>query len=219
MTVVVGATWCAVALTQPSAGHSGHQTTAISASVTPAFIWGWTLMSIAMMLPVTLAAVRHVGLNSIRRRRQWAMALYSASYLAVWIVFGIVALGLVAAIRAAGITDRNLLMGVLAVATAWQLSRTKRRALLSCRRTVPLPPDGLRADFGCFWFGVLQAWRCVLACWPLMLLMALVGHHLALMVAATIVVMVEERASQRERLIAPIAGVFAVVTLVVALRP
>ena len=34
----------------------------------------------------------HVGFNSIRRRRQWAMTLYFAIYLGVWVAFGVLAL-------------------------------------------------------------------------------------------------------------------------------
>lgn len=54
----------------------------------------WTLMVVAMMVPVTLPAVRYVGLNSMRRRQQRAMVLYTAVYVGIWALFGLTALGL-----------------------------------------------------------------------------------------------------------------------------
>lgn len=214
--VLVGAGWLVVASLQLSGRHSGHGAGPTAGSLTVVALGAWAVMSLVMMVPATLPAVRHVGLNSIRGRRHWAMAVYVTSFLAVWIVFGTVALGLVEAGRAAGVSDGRSLVLTLALATGWQLTRTKRRAILSCRRTVPLPPAGWRADRACARFGVLQAWRCILACWPLMLLMALLGHQLWPMTLLTIIVIAEERASRRERLVAPIACLFAAATVVAA---
>jgi predicted metal-binding membrane protein len=155
---------------------------------------GWALMAVAMMAPVTLPAVRHVGLNSIRRRRQWAMALYFAVYIGVWVAFGVLALASERLARETlGLDRRVLLTLALAVAAGWQVTRGKRRALFRCRRTVPLPPVGLRADAGCVRFALQQGWRCVASCWALMAVMAVVGHSdLVWMTALTALVMVEE---------------------------
>lgn len=180
----------------------------------------WLLMSIAMMVPATLPAVRHVAFNSIDARRARAMTIYVGAYLAVWCLFGAVAFTVIEASRTLFTTnDRAMLAIILATATAWQLTRIKRRAIVACKRTIPLPPDGLRADRACARFGVLQAWRCVLACWPLMLLMAAMPHPHPLlpMIALTVVVLVEERALNRDRLILPIAGLFALATITAAL--
>jgi predicted metal-binding membrane protein len=177
-------------------------------------IGGWALMSVAMMVPVTLPALRHVGLNSIRRRRWWAMAVYVASYLAGWVLFGVLALTLVWALRSTGLGDRQLLVGALVIATGWQLTRWKRRAVLACQRTVPLPPTGWRADYGCAHFGIRQAGRCVISCWPLMLLMAVLGHgSLLVMAALTAGIVAERRASAGRRLIALLGGALAVATV------
>jgi predicted metal-binding membrane protein len=178
------------------------------------WLTSWLLMSFAMMVPATLPAVRHVALNSIDARRARAMTLYVAAYLAVWGLFGVVAFALFGVSRTLfgfATTDRVLLAIVLVIATVWQLTRIKRRAIVACKRTVPLPPDGLRADRACMRFGMMQAWRCLLACWPLMLLMAAMPHPHPLlpMIALTAIVLVEERARNRDRLIVPIAGVLA----------
>jgi predicted metal-binding membrane protein len=159
-----------------------------------AALGGWTLMVIAMMVPVTLPAVRHVGLNSIRPRRQWAMALYTCVYVTVWVGFGAVALLAVRGLHEAlMLDDRALLVCALIVAATWQLTRAKRRAVLACKRTVPLPPVGRRADLGCARFAVSQAWRCMCSCWALMGVMALAGHaSLLWMAGLTALIAVEE---------------------------
>lgn len=210
LAVVVAMAWVALAVIPSSTSHHGSH----SAASASAMIGGWALMSVAMMVPVTLPAVRHVGLNSIRRRRCWAMAVYVASYLAVWVMFGALALALVPALRSTGLGDHQLVVGALAVATMWQLTRWKRRAVVACQRTVPLPPTGWRADYGCAHFGVRQAGRCVISCWPLMLLMAVVGHtNLVVMAALTVGIVAERRISAERRPLALLAGALAVATV------
>ncbi len=217
--------WVALAVIHASSSHQGahaahgsHSDPSILAAIGVA-IGGWALMSVAMMVPVTLPAVRHVGLNSIRRRRRWAMAVYAASYLAVWVMFGVLALGLVWALRSTGawstgLDDHQLVVGALMIATGWQLTTWKRRAVVACQRTVPLPPTGWRADYGCAHFGVQQAGRCVISCGPLMLLMAVVGHSsLVVMAALTAGIVAERRASPGKRLIALLGGALAVATV------
>jgi predicted metal-binding membrane protein len=175
---------------------------------------GWALMTVAMMVPVTLPAVRHVGFNSIRRRRQRAMILYVVVYLGIWVAFGVPALAVARLARQAfGLGGRVLLVLTLVVAAGWQLTRTKRRAVFRCRRTVPLPPVGLRADAGCVRFALLQSWRCVASCWALMAVMAVVGHSshagLGWMTALTALAMVEELTLLGRHLLRPSAVALA----------
>jgi predicted metal-binding membrane protein len=205
------------------ASHLAGGTAAATATATPAFaaaLGGWALMSVAMMTPATLPAIRHVGLNTIRRRRRWAMTVYLAAYLAVWVGLGVLALAVERAARATGSSSRSLVVATLVVATGWQLTRWKRRALGACRRTVPLPPEGWRADTACASFGGRQAARCVVTCWPLMLLAAVVGHGgvvaLVTMGALTVAIVAEERAAVSGRLVRPIAVALAVATVGVA---
>ncbi|WP_250285259.1 copper chaperone [Frankia sp. CiP1_Cm_nod2] len=154
----------------------------------------WTVMSMAMMLPVALPAIRHVALNSIRERRARAMTVFVATYIAVWALFGLVALlGVRAAVDVAGVGGRALLLAALAAAALWQAGGVKRRSLAQCRRTVPLPPVGRRADVACVRFAFLHGRRCVLSCWPLMVLMAVVEHGAVVwMIALAVVVSAEE---------------------------
>ena len=179
----------------------------------------WSLMVVAMMVPVTLPAVRYVGLNSMRRRRARAMAVYTASYVGVWVAFGVGALGLAhLATEHLGLSEGALLALALGAAAGWQLTRTKRRALFACGRTVPLPPSGRRADAGCARFALLQAWRCIRSCWALMVVMVAVGHaSLLWMVALTALVVAEELTVRGRRVTRPAAAVLAAAAVGVAL--
>lgn len=179
----------------------------------------WTLMVVAMMVPVTLPAVRYVGLNSMRCRQRRAMALYIAVYVGLWMVFGLAALGLDHLLAThAAISEQALLAIVLAAAGGWQLTRAKRRALYACGRTVPLPPLGRRADAGCARFALLHGWRCMQSCWAIMLVMVIAGHtSLIWMMALTALVVAEELTVSGRRLTQPAAGVLLLAATAVAL--
>jgi predicted metal-binding membrane protein len=168
---------------------------------------GWALMAFAMTVPLSLPAVRHVARNSIRGRRPWAMILFLKAYLAVWIAFGLVALAVIGLAREPlrQIDELTLLTVLLMVAAVWQLTRTKRRALLACRRTVSLPPRGYRANAACVRFGLQQAWRCVVSCWPLMLLMV-VSANVVWMIGLAVVMYAEERTKVGRRMVRPLAA-------------
>jgi predicted metal-binding membrane protein len=171
----------------------------------------WSLMVVAMMVPVTLPAIRHVGLNSLRRRRRRAIALYTAVYVGSWIVFGHLL------VVHAGLGERATLAIALAVAAAWQLTRAKQRALNACGKTVPLPPLGRRADAGCARFALLHARRCVRSCWAIMLAMAVLGHaSVVWMAAVTALVVAEELAPGGRRLTRPAAVLLALAAGAVA---
>jgi len=130
----------------------------------------WVVMTTAMMGPATLASVRHTGLNSLRWRRNRAMAEFSAAYLAVWAAFGVLALAAAARVPAAA--SMATLAVVLMAAAAWQLTPVKRRWLRACHRSVPLPPSGWRAEWGALRFGLRNGLACLGSCWCLMLVMA-----------------------------------------------
>jgi predicted metal-binding membrane protein len=180
---------------------------------------GWSLMVVAMMVPVTRPAVRYVGLNSMRRRRQRAMALYTAVYVGAWSLFGVTALGTHHLLTVhLGLGDPAVLALALAAAAGWQLTRAKRRALFACGRTVPLPPVGRRADAGCARFALLHALRCMQSCWAIMLVMVAVGHSsLVWMVALTALVVAEELTVRGRSLTRPAAALLALAAAAVAL--
>ena len=178
---------------------------------------GWSVMVVAMMVPATLPAVRHVGLNSMRRRRERAMAIYTAVYVGAWALFGVTALGAHHVLTVhLGVGDTGALALALVVAAGWQLTRAKRRALYACGRTVPLPPIGHRADAGCARYALLHARRCMQSCWAIMLVMVAVGQSsLAWMIALTALVVAEELTVRGRRFTRPAAAVLAAAAVVV----
>jgi predicted metal-binding membrane protein len=193
---------------------AGHSRAALVAGLP-----GWSLMVVAMMVPVTLPAVRYVGLNSVRRRRRRAMALYTAVYVGIWALLGVTALGIDHLLRVhLGLGDRLLLVLALLVAAAWQLTRAKRRALFACGRTVPLPPFGRRADAGCARYALLHARRCIQSCWAIMVVMVAVGHsQLVWMAALTTLVVAEELTVRGRAITRPAAAVLVLAAAAVTL--
>lgn len=150
---------------------------------------GWMLMTLAMMGPSTVPAVRRVAFDSLPRRRSRAISIWLAAYFAVWLVFGTVATGF----ATFGERVRWALPGALLVAAAYELSRRKRRALRACHVTVPLPPNGRKADIACARAGVRHGTACVEACWALMTAMAVAGHGSLLLMVLLSTIIVAQR--------------------------
>jgi predicted metal-binding membrane protein len=220
MNMAIGRAGVAMAFWCTPAGMQQMSTTTHDSSLAMiAGLPGWSTMVVAMMVPVTLPAVRHVALNSMRHRRKRAMALYTTVYVGCWALFGIGALATEEILTDdLGIGARALLALALAAAACWQLTRAKRRALFACGRTVPLPPHGRRADAGCARFALLQAQRCIVSCWAIMLVMVAAGaSSLAWMGALTGLVLAEELTIAGRRLTRPAAGALAAAALAVAL--
>lgn len=170
----------------------------------------WLVMVGAMMVPPALPLARHVALNSKRHRRRRASLLFVVSSLAPWVAAGLVVVTL-AGLAGASEHRRWLLGGSLLLAAVWELTPAKKRALKACHRTIPLPPDGRKADRACIKLGLRYSRACFGACWALMLPMALVGHAgVVLMVLATGIAVAEEIVRKGYRL-APAAAVLLTV--------
>jgi predicted metal-binding membrane protein len=154
-------------------GHAGHGTgssiVAGPTTLASGELLEWVVMVTAMMVPLVWPAIRHVGLNSLRWRRQRAIAVFLSVYVAVWTVFGAVVLGA----RGLLTVGAPAVPAALAVAALWQLTPLQRRFRRACHHTVALPPRGLRAVAGDVRFGLRQGVACIGVCWPLMVAMAL----------------------------------------------
>lgn len=177
-----------------SAGHDHALGLGGSHSFAVGLAW-WAAMAVAMMVPVTLAAVRHVALSSSWPRRHRAVAVFLAAFLGVWVAVGalLVAVnGMVVARFGPAVT----VVVAFAAAAAWQLSATKRRWLRRCGRTVPLAPRGWRADWDCARFGAGAGWSCVVSCWALMAATVAAAHSLVVM-AVLFGVQLSERSRRR----------------------
>jgi len=133
----------------------------------------WMVMVAAMMLPLTVDAVRATALRSLWRRRHRAIAGFLAGYMVPWLVAG----WLVTTLRMEVWAHSAAAPAVAFLAAAlWLLTPAHRRALAACHRTQPLAPVGWRADLDCLRFGGTIGTACVRSCWPLMVACALAGH-------------------------------------------
>jgi predicted metal-binding membrane protein len=157
----------------------------------------WTLMALAMMMPLALPALQFTALNSLRFRRQRALSLFVVSYTSIWLGFGAAAILFNwLMVDIAGISQRLLLVEALAVAGFWQVSRPKLRALNACAKAVSLRPFGWRADFSCLHYGAQTGWRCLRSCWALMMVLVFIGHgSLLWMIAISAFIFAEELTS------------------------
>ncbi|MFE9482961.1 DUF2182 domain-containing protein [Streptomyces spororaveus] len=173
------AAWITLAALTAAAGthgaHGAPHTHAAAGPKTaaPMDLAMWTLMSVAMMLPSAVPELDHVGTNSLRRRRQRAMATFAAAYLAVWIGYGALLLHL--APLWSPLPGKAVLASALALAAVWQLTVHKRRALRDCHRSSPLPLSGWPAVAGATRYGLRHGGACLRSCWALMLVMAVAG--------------------------------------------
>ncbi|WP_051782152.1 MULTISPECIES: DUF2182 domain-containing protein [unclassified Streptomyces] len=178
----------------------------------------WALMCVAMMLPAVVPALVHVGTNSLRWRRQRAMATFAAVHLAVWIGYGV--LLLTAAPLRARLPDDVALACALALAAAWQLTVHKRRALRDCHRSSPLPPSGRRAVAGTVRFGLRQGGACLRSCWALMLVMDVASGRSGMLLWTALltgIVMTERLARKPRRPTQLAAAVLAAAAVAVVL--
>ncbi|WP_074320110.1 DUF2182 domain-containing protein [Mycobacteroides abscessus] len=228
MAAVILLSWLAFALLPQHAGahsqapageHSMHgmQHAGMAPIPTPVthqpVLWiaiiAWIVMTVAMMGPATLPSVRYIEQTTSRGRRGGVIVLYGAVWLSVWTVIGvIVALAQSAAV---GASPWWLFTGALVVATLWQLTPLKRRALGDCHASRPLPPTGWPAAQGAIRFGAFGGWACVRSCWAVMLAMALAPTaHIVWMVPLTVAVTWERFTQSPRRTARVLAGVFAV---------
>ena len=145
-------------------------------------------MAAAMMLPLVWGHAGLIAQRSLWHRRHRAIALFVATYLALWFVYGLVAVMVL----------RWNVAVLLLVAAIWQVTPWKRLALAACHRTVPLAPVGWKADRDCIRYGGKVAGNCLLSCWALMLVCTANHQSPWLMIGLTAFV-VKERMVQQPR--------------------
>jgi predicted metal-binding membrane protein len=188
-----------------------------------AFVGGWTLMIVAMMLPSSLPLVLMFSALTRRRAdRTTLVGLLLLGYLCTWAVFGAVVhasdLGLHAAVSQLDWLGNHawLISAVTLVgAGLYQFSELKYRCLEKCRSPLSFITEHWRgrSEHGhAFVLGVHHGLFCVGCCWLLMLLMFAVGvGSLGWMLALGAVMALEKNMMWGRRLSAPLG-----VTLVAA---
>lgn len=186
---VAVAAWAGVLALHP-AGHGPHATASL-----PVLVGTTLVMTVAMMLPSVLPAVRVVALTGPWRRRYRSQALFTGAYLAAWLAAALGLAGLAAFLPPVPWTPTAALL----VAAAWELSRPKRRFLRACHLVRPPTGTGRRADAACARAGLRNAAGCIGSCWALMAVMVLTTS-LPLMVLLTAVATVGKVLRQGTRL-------------------
>lgn len=183
-----------------SAGYGHHAMHAGHAGV---FLIGWTLMTIAMMLPTSAPLV--LMFARMKDARAVPVALLIAGYLAVWVAFGGVVYVLMRALS--GLVEGSMARAViLAGAGAYQFTKWKYACLDKCRSPMGFLMSRWKGN--AFRLGAEHGAFCVGCCWSLMLVMFAVGaNSLVWMLLLGAAMAAEKNLAWGRRLAAPIGVV------------
>ena len=172
------------------------------------FASGWTLMTIAMMLPSSFPLLgRFYILIGDKRRRSLLLGLCIAGYLLAWAVFGVLAHYGVSQLYplVAGV---NFTSGLLIVAGVYQFTPLKHYCLKKCRSPLSFIIEhwhGRNEAAESFWLGTHHGIFCIGCCWSLMLLMFLaVTVHLLWMLALGTIMAIEKNMPWGNRISTPL---------------
>ncbi len=182
------------------------------------FMGMWTVMMIAMMLPVfTPALLRYRQATGLRdgRRLQALSALAALGYFGTWIALGLAIYPLGAGFAA--LETRLPLLArvspavaasIVMLAGAWQLSAWKSRQLACCRGAMRpwfAHPTAARTAWR---HGLRLGWRCLKCCAPLTTLLLVLGvMDVGAMAVVTLASALERLAPAGQR-VARLAGQF-----------
>ena len=186
------------------------------------FLTGWSLMTVAMMLPATLPLViLFRTITRARADRAQLTVLLVVGYLAVWACFGVVAhtadLGLHRGVSAwPWLDNHSWLIGAapLLLAGGYQFTRLKYICLDKCRSPYSFIIEHWRGGnpkTQAIGLGIHHGIFCVGCCWSLMLLMFAVGvGNLAWMLGLAAIMGLERNVSWGKKLSAPLGGILLV---------
>ena len=187
--------WKAIPMSAGMDMAHGHHHQAMTTAISPneqvawtAEAFWWLVMVAAMMLPIVRDPIHTTAERSLWRRRHRAIGGFLLGYLGPWMLFGLVASAALFGLRMKSWLEPTVAAAIgFGVAVLWQLTTTKRRAVLACHRTLPIAPTGWRADRDCMRYGWMVGSSCIVSCWALMLACMLAGHGIPAMVCATAV--------------------------------
>lgn len=180
------------------------------------YLIGWTLMTVAMMLPTTLPLLEIFRRLTVRRQdRAQLRALVIAGYLGAWAGFGVAAH--LADWMLHEIVERSSWLaanawvigaGTLLLAGAFQFSGLKYRCLDKCRAPLSFVMEYWRGRHdrrNALFLGIHHGIFCVGCCWALMLLMFGVGvGNIGWMLGLAAVMAVEKNVSWGGKLSTPL---------------
>jgi predicted metal-binding membrane protein len=222
----------AAAIAAHASGHAhaldhdallGHDASPSPAALA-VYAGAWIAMVTAMMLPSATPLIRLFSVASADRpRSELLLFVFVASYLAVWTLFGWIALGfddtVHHAVDAWPWLDAHpglVLSLVLALAGTFQFSRAKDRCLDVCRHPgAYLLRHYRRGTGGAVRLGWNHGLFCLGCCWALMLVAFAAGMADLRLMAAFTALMAYEKIGRHGEVVAHAAGA-ALVTLAVA---
>ena len=186
------------------------------------FVAGWTLMTVAMMLPTSLPLVAlFYGMTAQRPNRRRLLLMLLAGYLGLWTVFGVaVHLGDFALHQLVGsvswLEHNRALIGAatLVLAGIYQFTPLKYHCLDKCRSPMSFIAEhwrgGRREGAQALMLGVHHGLFCIGCCWALMLLMFAIGSgSIGWMMVLGAIMAIEKNAPWGRRLSAPL-GLFLI---------
>ncbi|MFQ5848795.1 MAG: DUF2182 domain-containing protein [Candidatus Methylomirabilales bacterium] len=195
------------------------------------FVGGWTVMTVAMMLPTSLPLI--VMFHALTRRRPdrlWLVVLLVAGYLGTWTLFGATAhladWILHEAVEGSVWLEANAWMlgaGILVVGGVFQFTPLKYYCLDKCRSPLSFIMEhwrGRHERMHALWLGVRHGIFCIGCCWALMLLMFVVGvANIGWMLALGAVMAVEKNMPWGRRLSAPLGVLLLAWGVILVLFP
>ncbi len=190
LAAVVAAGWTALVLwgASPWSGYLSHTTLEHGAGTaeTLLFVVGWTLMTVAMMLPTTWPLL--VTFQALVRRRSQPgllVLLLAAGYIVTWSLVGLALHSFDRLVHEAvesvgwlGAHTGLIGAGTILVAGLYQFAPLKYHCLDQCRSPLGFVLNhwrGNRERREAFMLGVRHGLFCVGCCWSLMLMMFAVG--------------------------------------------
>ena len=180
------------------------------------FVAGWTVMTVAMMLPTSLPLIAFFRtLVRTRPNRVSLVSLLVVGYLGVWAAFaGLIHIGDIGvheSVARIGLLDANawaISAATFLFAGVYQFTALKYRCLDKCRSTVSFVMQNWRGGherWDAFRLGVHHGIFCLGCCWSLMLLMFAVGvGNIAWMLVLAVVMATEKNMPWGSRLSAPL---------------
>lgn len=151
-----------------------------------AFVAGWVVMLVAMMLPTSLPLLALFSRLARERRDHWVLvSLVIAGYIGVWLIFGFAAylagdplLRALSLEHWAYMNGKWIAAATLLIAGIYQFTPLKYRCLDKCRSPFSFVTGhwtGRNEKRQALWLGAHHGIFCVGCCWSLMLLMFTIG--------------------------------------------
>lgn len=192
------------------------------------FLVTWVVMMVAMMFPTVVPMVlTHAGVVRTRGEGMVPTVAFVVGYLVVWMVAGLVPLGVVQLLGSSIAAPVDAWLprlggAVVVLAGAYELTPLKNACLRACRSPLGFI---LSHDFGvgtpaAARTGIAHGLQCLGSCWPLMAVLAVLGLMNLAWMAVFAVVFVLEKTWRHGIMLSQVAGAACVfLGLMVIIRP